>query len=66
MAWNPHPDVALARDIGKKTDQDIVIIFQIKGDLIKCASYGKTKELCAHAKRIADDLYERAIKQWEV
>lgn len=65
MAWNPHPDVSEARAIGEKNKQDIVIIFQIKGDQIKYASYGRTKSLCAMAKRVADDLFERVIKNWE-
>jgi len=59
MSWNPSPEVAAARDYGKKFNKDKVIILgidELKGTF-EIISYGKTKEKCSEAKKIADDLY---------
>jgi len=59
MAWNPSPEVAAARDFGKKFVADRVVIFYTT-ERGGCgyASYGKTKALCADAKRIGDALWQ--------
>jgi len=55
VAWNPSPEVAVARDAAKKFgDADECIILWIKGENIGMATYGRTKELCADAKRLGD------------
>ncbi len=60
MAWNPEPEVAFAREYGKKFNKDKVIILGIdeaKGTF-ELVSYGKTKEKCAEAKKTADVIWE--------
>ena len=66
MAWNPSPEVQVARDAAesirrvtkaKKMDMCIVIWFT---DDERCgyASYGRSSVLCGMARRIADVAYE--------
>jgi len=54
MAWNPAPEVAAARDFGNKFGAEQVIILHIKGDRVGYASYGKTRQLCAATRPLAD------------
>lgn len=56
MAWNPHPQVAAARDFGKKFGLDQVIILGLKEGDYLIASYGKTRALCDLAEQIAERL----------
>lgn len=59
MAWNPSPEVAAARDFGEKFGDTQVIILRInrvKGT-IGYTSWGKTRQLCDDAKRLADVAY---------
>lgn len=65
MAWNPSPEVAVARDAAKrladihKLNVDRVIVLYTTGTgMVGYASYGQTKELCADARRIADRLFD--------
>ena len=55
MAWNPSPQVAVARDFGKTFKKDIVIVFSVDPEG-RCgyASYGKTPVLCDLAGQLAD------------
>ena len=59
MAWNPSPEVAVARDAAKKLgDASMCIVLWVASDeKVGMASYGKTKALCDAAKRIADDVW---------
>ncbi len=64
MAWNPHPEVAAARDFGKKFGKDRVIIIHVNdatGDM-GYASYGRTRALCDDTKRLADATFEAVQK----
>ena len=67
MAWNPSPEVAVARDAAKKlgdADQCIVIYINYSKDQIGMATYGKTKQLCDEAGtlgNIAFDAVQSAI-----
>ena len=63
MAWNPSSKVAAARDIGKRFGKDQVIVLMIDSKLgtLEYASYGKTKELCADAKALADIAFDSLI-----
>lgn len=62
MAWNPSPEVAVARDAAKALGADrVVITYTTPAGQIGYASFGQTKELCAETKRLADKLYERAM-----
>ena len=59
MAWNPSPGVAEARDIAQKHGDDMVIVLRIQMDtLMKTASYGRTKGLCAIAGKLADSIHD--------
>ena len=65
MAWNPAPEVAVARDAAKKlgdADQCIVIYLNYSTDSIGMASYGKTKALCAEAGKLGEAAYD-AVRQ---
>ena len=62
MGWNPSPQVAAARDFGKKFGKKIVIILSIdsRGQL-EYASYGETKALCGHAKTLASAAFDGIV-----
>lgn len=63
MAWNPGPEVAVARDAAKKLNAEVgcVIIWLNKGT-IGMASYGHTKALCDEIGKLGDHLYDAAIE----
>jgi hypothetical protein len=67
MAWNPSPEVALARDVAAKLDVDQVMIVTINyaKEQMGLVTYGKTKLLCADAKRLGDAAYEAVRDKWE-
>lgn len=66
MAWNPSPEVAIARDAAKRFDADrVVIIYTNKNGQIGYASYGETKALCAETKRLGDRLFDEAMEFFE-
>jgi hypothetical protein len=58
MAWNPSPEVAVARDAAKKLGAKQAIIIYFTDTQIGMASYGATKELCREAGRLGNRLYE--------
>jgi hypothetical protein len=60
MAWNPSPEVAAARDFGKKFDADQVIIVYMKHKTRQMGSvtYGRTMELCRDTKPLGDIAYQ--------
>lgn len=58
MAWNPSPEVAVARDAAAKLDAPIAIVFYVTRDRkLGYASYGETKALCDEAKKIAENAW---------
>lgn len=66
MAWNPSPEVAAVRDaarkIGESGSVDVdraVLIYTTRCGQVGYVSYGRTKELCAAARRMADAIYDR-------
>jgi hypothetical protein len=61
MAWNPSPEVAVARDYGKKFDYNKVYIIAINETTGKfeVVSYGATKRECDEAKKCADIIFEK-------
>ena len=64
MAWNPSPEVAIARDAARKLKANrVVVLFTNEQGQIGYASYGETKELCAETKLLGDAVYEHA-KEW--
>jgi len=60
MAWNPKLEVAVARDAAKRLDADecIVLYRRLGTRAVGCASYGKTKALCAEARRLGDKCFD--------
>lgn len=58
MAWNPSPKVAAARDIGQRFGKDIVVVLAIHDGVLEAISYGRTRALCAEAKRWSDLAFE--------
>ena len=63
MALNLSPNVAEARDIAKKHDDDMVIVFRITPDLdIAYASYGRTEPLCVVAQQLGDGILDHMIE----
>lgn len=72
MAWNPTPEVKVARDAAKaltKAGRFIdrcVILFTTEQGQIGYASYGKDSNHCGQARRLADSIYERAIEAMEL
>ncbi len=67
MAWNPSPQVAVARDFGKKFGADRVVIFYALPDgRVGYASYGETKALCDTAGEVADAVLDEISWEFEV
>lgn len=63
MAWNPSPEVAVARDAAKKLGNAracVVVWITNDGESIGMASFGIDKSTCADCKPLGKDLYERA------
>lgn len=72
MAWNPSPEVQVARDaasrlgtIAKTTVKQIVLIYITDDDRLGSVTYGRDRNLCAQAKLLGDKLYRRTIEHWE-
>lgn len=63
MVWNPEPEVAVARDYGRKFGCNKVIIIGINDekDRFEIISYGKTKAECNYLKNITSDQIEKLI-----
>jgi len=61
MAWNPSPEVAAARDFGKKFNYDKVYIIAVseRRSQFEIISYGETKQKCDEAKKYADELFNK-------
>lgn len=71
MAWNPSPEVAVARDAANKLTshygvkvQKCIVTFVLADDRLGCASYGVDKAHCAAAKSLADAIYEAAMDHY--
>ena len=57
MAWNTSPEVAAARDFGKKFNAKRVIILRVNEDnSFGYVSYGKTRELCDQTRDLAEKI----------
>lgn len=61
MAWNPSPRVATCRTVAREWKMDQVIILGINSQtgVFEVASYGETKALCSHARKICDHIYNQ-------
>lgn len=72
MAWNPSPEVQVARDaagrlgaITKATVTQVVIVYITDDGRLGTVTYGKDRQLCAEAKLLGDKLYERTMEHWK-
>lgn len=71
MAWNPTPEVQVARDAAKALTKAgrfidrIVLLFTTEQGQIGYASYGKDSNHCGQARRLADVVYERGLEAME-
>jgi len=63
MAWNPSPEVAVARDAAKRLDSPICIVLWLdaQGNGVGMASYGKTMVLCKVAGEIGTAAHKAAL-----
>lgn len=63
MAWNPEPEVAAARDYGKKFNKDKVVIIAVneKSGQFEIITYGETKVKCDYLKRVTGAQIEKLI-----
>lgn len=73
MAWNPSPEVQVARDAAKKlgdimrTQVDrCVVIFTTADGKLGYASFGATAALCAEARKMGDAAFSEVNRKWEV
>lgn len=70
MAWNPAPEVQIARDaaasMGKVMKSGVdrcIVYFTLDDGRLGYASYGRTSALCAHARRMADSVFD-TLQDW--
>lgn len=66
MAWNPSPEVAVARDAAKKLDADrCIVIYTRKSDgRFAMATFGETKALCTETKNMGDTAFDAIAKEY--
>lgn len=67
MAWNPSPEVQVARDAAQRLGTlaggrtaMCVVLYILDDGQAGYASYGRNSALCGMARRLADDLFEHA------
>lgn len=67
MAWNPSPEVKVARDAAQRLGTlaggraaMCVVLYTLDDGRCGYVSYGRTSALCGMARRLADDLFEHA------
>lgn len=65
MAWNPSPQVAVARDaaqkLGKLADGQVakcIVLYETDDGRFGYASYGRTPNLCRDARREAEQIFK--------
>ena len=59
MAWNPCPEVAVARDADKRLGDvpRCIVLYTTDDGKVGMASYGKTRALCAETGKMGDKLW---------
>lgn len=64
MAWNPNPEIAVAREAARKLNaQQAIVVYILEDGRFGMASYGENKTLCAEAGKLGDTLFE-ATQEW--
>lgn len=66
MAWNPSPEVAVARDAAKKLgDVPVCIVLYVTNDdKLGMASFGKDRQLCNFAGKLGDAAFDAVMAKW--
>jgi len=60
MAWNPSPEVAVARDAAKKLGAEVgLVIIYLNKDSLGMVSYGVNRPLCDKMKDLGHYLAEK-------
>ena len=66
MAWNPSPEVAVARDAAKRLhNAPMCIVLWVDSGGLGMASYGKTRELCDKAGELGALVHKSAMRWGE-
>jgi hypothetical protein len=66
MAWNPSPEVAVARDAARRLGANrTIIIYFTDSHQLGMSSYGATRELCREAGKLGDKIYEMVLHEYE-
>lgn len=67
MAWNPSPQVAVARDAAQRLGnaKQCVVLWFTDGGQMGMASYGRTRALCDEAKGIGNAAFDAVMKHLE-
>ena len=66
MAWNPKPEVAVARDAAKKLKAEIgCVVIWMNRSTMGMASYGHNKALCDEMGKLGDHLHKAATEYFE-
>ena len=67
MAWNPSPEVAVARDAAKAlgVDQIVLVTVNYAKNELGTITYGANKKLCQHAAQLGKAAYRAVFKAME-
>lgn len=66
MAFNPSPEVAVARDAAVKFGANrVIVLYTTLDGKLGYASYGATKELCSETRRLADVAYDAVMAEFQ-
>jgi hypothetical protein len=72
MAWNPAPEVAVARDaanrlgaLSKTTVNEIVVLYITADGNLGLSTYGKDVTKCKDAKWLGEKLFQKTMEIWE-
>lgn len=64
MAWDPSPEVAVARDAAKSLGNVpmCIVVYVTDERQVGMASYGRTPALCKRTGKIGDKLFDEAMR----
>jgi hypothetical protein len=72
MAWNPSPEVQVARDAAEGLGRlagghvmQLVIVYITSDHRLGTVSYGRNSTLCSQAKLLGDKLHQRTVEHFE-
>jgi len=69
MAWNPSPEVAVARDaaqrlgsLAKASTERCIVFYELQDGRFGYASFGRTPNLCKDAQRLAESILQFCMR----